>query len=799
VSERAQGEPQLLPAARAQALGSALAAWLPLGLALLVGLALRLALWGNLPRTGAIGDEGEYLAAATWLAQGRGFAWYLGYLWTRAPLYPLFVALHLRLFGSVEAVYLSQSALSLLNVALVFWLARRMGLAPAGAGLAALLMALYLPFATYAQLLLSETLFISLLLAALLALLAGPGRPAPLGYLAVAGVLLGLGALTRSLALGFVPLAALWILWVSWRRMPALAFVARLRQALAPALLFCALVGATILPWTIYNSRAFGGLIVIDTTGAFNLLLGAQTAYDGQRTDAATRDKVLALLADLSPEERARRLAASDSCMLRQDAPPALGLPTLSQADRQRLMLAEAACLIRARPLAFASKAGVELIDLFQINYGGDERLSDGFAGGELPPWYALTLFVLDDTLYVLVLPLAVLGFALARGAPGRGLIGLWWAYNLATAPLLFAINRFRLPLLPFAFIFAVFALVALARWARRQRRLDHPHAPLSGRRWPAAALALLLGLVAATPYAYLEPIGAGGDSRWASYLGPYPSSLASTRLALARRERHLRGERLRAALRVGDAAEAQELLDAGNLPPRAAEAARVLLPALAGDYQRALALLPPAETIGAGKDVQASVLRGDLLRSLGQERPAKDAFTPEFVDSANPVQWSWDWLHPTATARIDFGGNLDLGYVEGCYLGEGDPAGGGTFRWCADGMQMRFPRAGTGGPQVLVLRADGRGWPRDMLPLPPVQVFVGGVEAGSFTPDPKAVREFSIALPPSAAASDLTLSLRSASFVPDASDYLAQQGRLAGQVRRLAVRLDWAELRDAP
>src|SRR5215203_6177241 len=69
----------------------------PLLLVLLAALALRLLLWGQIPRTGLISDEGEYLSAASWLAQGRNFSWYQDYLWTRAPIYPLFVAVHLRL------------------------------------------------------------------------------------------------------------------------------------------------------------------------------------------------------------------------------------------------------------------------------------------------------------------------------------------------------------------------------------------------------------------------------------------------------------------------------------------------------------------------------------------------------------------------------------------------------------------------------------------------------------------------------------------------------------------------------
>ena len=70
----------------------------PLIIVLLAALALRALLWGQIPRAGLIGDEGEYLSAADWLAHGRGFSWYQGYLWTRAPVYPLFVAAHLLLY-----------------------------------------------------------------------------------------------------------------------------------------------------------------------------------------------------------------------------------------------------------------------------------------------------------------------------------------------------------------------------------------------------------------------------------------------------------------------------------------------------------------------------------------------------------------------------------------------------------------------------------------------------------------------------------------------------------------------------
>ena len=184
-----------------------------LWLALAIGLALRVALWGNLPRTGWISDEGEYFSAASWLAAGRGFGWYLGYLWTRAPLYPLFLAVHLRLFGETPTpIYLTQTALSLLNVALVYALAGRVRGHRRVPAIAATLAALYFPFAVYTQALLSETLFISLLLAGFL-LLAWwpPGAPHDWRWLVLAGGVFGLATLARSLMLTFLPLVALWL------------------------------------------------------------------------------------------------------------------------------------------------------------------------------------------------------------------------------------------------------------------------------------------------------------------------------------------------------------------------------------------------------------------------------------------------------------------------------------------------------------------------------------------------------------------------------------------------------------
>jgi 4-amino-4-deoxy-L-arabinose transferase-like glycosyltransferase len=830
--------------------------WVPLLLAIVV----RAALWGNLPRTGLISDEGEYLAAATWLAEGRGFDWYQGYLWTRAPLYPLFVAAHLRLFGpSLDPIFLTQTLLSLLNVALVYALGVRLTeprncgtTEPSGkqrfsmvSSLAAGLTAVFLPLAVYTQTLLSETLFITLMLAALLALAGNPRSPR---HAMLAGLLLGLATLTRSLALGFLPLAALWMLLykpqnhgttepiaeqknkgtkeqISHRQSPsatshqppAISYqlpanyrpssIVRLRAPIA-LLLAAALI---ILPWTVFNSRMYGGLVAVDTSGAFNLLLGARTAYDGKRSDAQVRDYVLGLLGQPTS------VPAIESCV--QPYPGVLA----SQAERQATMSREGLCLIGERPVAFVQKSVAELVDLFQINYTGAERFTSGFSTGRLPPLYVLALFVLDDTLYVLALPLAILGWALARRsgqAPALvGFVGLWWIFNVGIAPLLFAINRFRIPLMPLLFVFAAYALIQLTSWAQPSTSASKQAGStfIGFRSWvlglgssvlglrsqitlvPALLLAVLLFLVAATPYAYLEPRGEAEPSRWASYLGPYPSSLDITLLALSARPHFENDQRFAQALAQDDREVAQALLAAGNLGLDTTRLGPALLAGRRGQPTEGLSLLPQPAVIAAEKDALAAVVRGDLLRTLGDQRGALDTLSARFVEDANPVSWAWEWLRPAPTAQINLGGSLDIGYIDGCYLGEGDttiePAA--NFRWCTDGARLRFPEAADGQAQSLVLRADGRAWASYASHPPAVSVLIDGRIVGQFTPDSTAPREFTVALPPLTPGADIVITLRTATFVPDAARYNRQQSEaVSGQVQRLGVRLDWAEIR---
>lgn len=794
---------------------SLLQRWWPLGLALLAACLLRLCLWGNLPRQGMVSDEAEYFASAVWLAQGRGFSWHQEWLWTRAPLYPLFVAIHIRLFGiDPTPVYISQFLLGLVQVALTYFLA--MALVPASArandwrrwvpGLSALLLGLLFPLAVYYQVLLSETLYITIILAGLLALVYWAhspnwhGRRAYL-FLAAAGLLFGLASLTRTLAVGFVAVAAGWVFLTIWLRSDAaLSFKQRLWKSLLPAAVPLLVAGIVIAPWTLYASRSYGGLVVVDTTGGFNLLLGARTAYDGDRKDAPTRNFVLALL-NPHMSQKEREVYLGSSCLAQhKDARLFAALETpsaaISQAQRQQLMTAEGLCLLQERPLAFVQKSLAELIDFFRINYGGDERFTNGFTTGRLHPSFVLATFLLDDTLYVLALPLAIIGWTLLRKLEKRDqtillacstLIAWWLLYNLLTAPLLFAINRFRVPLLPMLLIFASYAVLALGAkaWGALGRH-QAPHLVLAG----------LLAFVVAAPASWISAYNPQTASYLAqeSYFGPHPSSVVDTYLGLSSRDRYLASEQLRQDLANDQLENAKSLLASGRIDPNTTLLGRAIIEGREGRPEAGLALFPSEEQLALADrawQARAAVVRGDLLRRLGQEREAKNTFTPRVVDDYNPVEWAWEWLKPSppSAGRIDFGGNLDLGYIRGFYLGEGD--GTDTWRWSAGDAALRFPQMGTGAPQTLRLRIDGLS---SGLPNPSLTILIQGQQIAHLDLA-REVQVYELEVPATSQGQDVIIELHSPVFVPSAADLIAQQGPKVGQLRLLGVRLDWAEL----
>ena len=392
---------------------------------LLLALAVRILVWRIAPHIERIGDEGEYYSAAAILADGRGFSFLDQSIWLRPPLYIVALAAFFRLFGTAtEPIWIAQMALGLATIVLVYLLGRSYAERRAVARLAAACCAVYLPFAVYARLLLSETLFTFLIVLAFFAL-ACHARGGGKWPLIVAGGALGGAILTRGLALPFLAAIPLWALALSGggRRIDWRGAIGRSALVIGVAL-------ALLLPWTARNAVVYGRLIPADTTGGYNFWLGALQGQNTGQIDTTLR-----------------------------------AIP--NQGDRQTLAWARGWEVVRADPRAYLSKSVREAGDLWRINIGAYERLTRGYALGRVPiPWLGLTL-ALDDLLYLLALPLAALGWVGAGRPSDRRLLFLWLAFNTVAGAVFFAITRFRLPLMPFVFVLAArgaFALPPLLR-----------------------------------------------------------------------------------------------------------------------------------------------------------------------------------------------------------------------------------------------------------------------------------------------------------------------------------------------
>lgn len=734
-------------------------AWLVVALPLIAACVLRLLAWWTLPYRGQISDEAEYLAAASWLADGRGFSFYKDWIWTRPPVYLLFVAAHIKLFGvtNVVPIRLSQALISMITVALAMvW---GYVLAPAGRGrrvalVTGWLMALSYSFATYAYLVLSETIFVALLLVGLLLLTlwsraqsTANERGSRWWLLAGGGIALGLGALTRALLAGAMPLFACWVLWQAIRT-PAengRASRSQMWRGLRSAALFTVVVSGVILPWTYYNSRFFSagqartGMILIDTTGAYNAILGVQAG----RNETRVYEKLIQI-----PD----------------------------QAARQTFAYAEAWRSIRADPSAFLRKTGSELLDLITINYGGAERLRSGHTQGMIPIPHLL-LLLWDDTLYFAIAPLAVLGLLRRQGHTGKGLAVSWLGYNMVTGPLFFAITRFRVPILPILFVYAACAFVQWGEpWQGRVRR-----------RFAYALTALILLLILPS-YVYVPQWLEQGAS----------STLQNTYLGIRGRIAAWDCERSDAALRAGDLDAAQRFVDRGSayrIGNNGLDCFALLQARLDiehKNFQQGLALLQSMKRLP-----ERFLLEGEIYQMLGDKQRAFGALVARELEIANPTGWAWRNLSLAPATRIDLGSGFDWGAIDGFYTREGAAEKPNNYRWSSGRALLRFSAAGTGVPQTLRLRVtDGRS-PDQTPPKVTIGLVCASADCDATARSvavPHAWQVIDVPLAPTPVGQDVIVEIQSTTFVPGPRDLQIHQHD-SQPLRLLGIQVDWAEV----
>lgn len=611
-------------------------------LILLLALALRLWLWSR-PEHPLANDETEYLPVAQDLVGGRGFVFYDSYRWLRAPLYPLFLATCLFLGGGqVRVATFIQVLLSTATVYGFYLLARR--LFPETwserAGLvAALLAALLLPFATFPALFMAETLFTFLLVAFFLTILHVPAAtPARRWrWAAAAGLLLGLCALTRAVALAFLPLAAGWLFAAQGKRAAngpeghvllgragrdGWALAGRIGRALLLPLLLAAVGLATIAPWTIRNAIVYHRFIPLDTGAAYSLW----AYYDGGPAE------------DI--EEINRALEAVPN-----------------PADRQAYALAQWQERLREDPGGMLRKVPRAFPYLLRLKPIEDRFLPLPYREPEF--LYFVLALLLDDGLYALIAVASLLALLFLPTDRGKTLALLWLFYNVAVMMVLHAEARYRQLLFPALIPLAAAALVqGRCLFAGRRRELA----------WRSAAAALLLAgwgycFVAFSPWEWTATNLCRGFLQFA---GQVHRTLGRSEEAL---------ESFRRAIEA-DPRNPDPYYDLGRALEglgRSEEAAEVYR----WCWDRRSNYLPCSASLG------------NLLRHAGRYEEARAAFRGRWVDEGAVLAWSWDHLDVAPLDYLDVGNGLDFGYLAGLHAGE--EGGGVTYRWTTGEARLRL------------------------------------------------------------------------------------------------------------
>lgn len=236
---------------------------------LILALALRgfyfFAVDARQPQKFAIRDLDGYVnIAQNWLQSGsyaRESTPPLTHDLSRPPVYPLLLAGLMRLGGFNGRLIVGfQILLGVASVVMTYRLARALGLGQPGARAAALLVALDPILILMGHMLLTETLYLLEWLVGLW-LVVQHLRTGHRRYLALGGLVLALGALTRPVA-AFLPLVLL----------PPLLFKnLTLRQPpVRAALLFLLLFALPLLPWML-RSQALGGGLILSNISDTNL------------------------------------------------------------------------------------------------------------------------------------------------------------------------------------------------------------------------------------------------------------------------------------------------------------------------------------------------------------------------------------------------------------------------------------------------------------------------------------------------------------------------------------------------
>lgn len=419
---------------------------LPLG----IGAALRLMIVASFLGVAVTGDENSYLRL------GWGWAEFGQYTGIWAPLYPKLLSWAHEVFGNsaADAVRLAQVGLGIWTGVWTSLIAGMFGGRRAGLT-AAWIVALYLPMAGFTALLYSETLFLAFFVPGLYQLLrfAREGRiAAPWWRAPLAGLLIGLAALTRESTLLFVPPCTVWIALAlrghaTAKRAGPFRITAWTHGggplALVPAATFAFAAILTILPWTVRNAHQYDRFVPVATSAGGSSFVG-WNAFDVNYD-----------LAGLSPSVLDAPGRLRDKIRGPAPEPWTPSMPS-NRADAARANVAQGLEYAISNPVYFIRTRIVEFCDLVSpLSFIVRAQRTTAVQEPLDIPILGRFFSILSVMMVPFLMLLALWGWATARDAvPLRSLGG---ALVLCTSAvtLVSGLTRYRMPVIPMLIILA--------------------------------------------------------------------------------------------------------------------------------------------------------------------------------------------------------------------------------------------------------------------------------------------------------------------------------------------------------
>jgi 4-amino-4-deoxy-L-arabinose transferase-like glycosyltransferase len=369
-------------------------------------------------------DSLAYMRIASSLISGHGFSQggVSSSIDYRSPLYPIFLAVTYKVFGGSNlAVQVVQAILGAITCWLVYAIGQRLFNTSTGI-LSALIMSVYPPLVYVSGLLMSEQLFIFLLILSIFLLIRN-GRNPSCRWTSLSGICLGLASLTRPAAVVLIPFFAIYLC------------LERTLSRKRRFILGIALVSSAFLiisSWTIRNYVRYHEFIPISTAGGFNFYLGNNDLSDGSDTNATIQ--------------------------LMQKGPPGDLKALLSSAPtakaKERVYYAYTLNWIKNHPGRFLLLYVKKLANLWRLT---PDNVSDILKSDTVNVFSALILI----PLYVL----SIIGMWLIRRSWRRLLLFYFVLISMSFGLALYITSyRFRIPLDPILILFSAYSLDSLIK-----------------------------------------------------------------------------------------------------------------------------------------------------------------------------------------------------------------------------------------------------------------------------------------------------------------------------------------------